>query len=501
MIDFGSKGFSQVSNHIEDLRSILVGVLSWGSWSIIQDDFEKVKLPWREDLGPGWGKPAYVERVLAEVDAIELVELGNRCLAALPDRSPFRLQEALWWIEADGRQLVTEVTRLAVADFLDGRRMHPDEEPVEFLSKFGRFGDYSKPTIAYGNDLTLYSDGPLKGNKGDILSLLATKEGPKWTRARHRDVLDLLGFRHWPDKRFIGFVEALVHPTTRQAEAQAQWVEALAKFLEPDGFKLSIAESMSGHPLYRVRRREWGVSGKPKNLIFASAGPKPEIGFLDAVNNDIVILKHEEHCLVYQDPLEGDGLAWDRLAEWWSRQRGTQAVTPETRKELADRLLASTGSEPEKMLFKAYFKAYRVTLKERLPALLPQVYLHYDPVTVGELRDRQERRRFLVQRMDFLLLLPGGIRVVLEVDGQQHYAEGEGKAARPSPKRYAETVQGDRGLRLAGYEVYRFAGYELVDKSRAEHTVREFFDRLFQRHGLLPVRSMAQSRHSNCGSP
>lgn len=58
--------------------------------------------------------------------------------------------------------------------------------------------------------------------------------------------------------------------------------------------------------------------------------------------------------------------------------------------------------------------------------------------------------------MDFLLLLAGGVRVVVEVDGKQHYSDGD----RPSPKVYARTVEGDRRLRLAGYEVYRFAGYE-----------------------------------------
>lgn len=34
------------------------------------------------------------------------------------------------------------------------------------------------------------------------------------------------------------------------------------------------------------------------HLIFASRGPKPEIGFADAINNDIVILSGEESCLV-----------------------------------------------------------------------------------------------------------------------------------------------------------------------------------------------------------
>ena len=65
--------------------------------------------------------------------------------------------------------------------------------------------------------------------------------------------------------------------------------------------------------------------------------------------------------------------------------------------------------------------------------------------------------------MDFLLLLPHGVRIVLEVDGKQHYAEGD----TASPKLYSEMVSEDRRLRLRGYEVYRFGGYELTIFTRA----------------------------------
>jgi hypothetical protein len=47
----------------------------------------------------------------------------------------------------------------------------------------------------------------------------------------------------------------------------------------------------------------------------------------------------------------------------------------------------------------------------------------------------------------------------------------------PSPRIYSETTRGDRDLRLAGYEVYRFSGYELSE-GRATNTVSEFFERL-----------------------
>ena len=62
-----------------------------------------------------------------------------------------------------------------------------------------------------------------------------------------------------------------------------------------------------------------GSAGDPKNLIFASRGPKPEIGFADAINNDIVILSGEESCLVYDRPISAsNGLFWSELVAWWS---------------------------------------------------------------------------------------------------------------------------------------------------------------------------------------
>jgi very-short-patch-repair endonuclease len=106
-------------------------------------------------------------------------------------------------------------------------------------------------------------------------------------------------------------------------------------------------------------------------------------------------------------------------------------------------------------------------------ALIPQVYLHYDPY----LRRTPEERPGSVirQRMDFLLLLPQRRRVVLEVDGRHHYASATGEA---DPQQYARMLAEDRRLRLAGYEVYRFGGAELVDEDAGRHLLNTFFDRL-----------------------
>jgi very-short-patch-repair endonuclease len=82
--------------------------------------------------------------------------------------------------------------------------------------------------------------------------------------------------------------------------------------------------------------------------------------------------------------------------------------------------------------------------------------------------------------MDFLILFSNHGRVVIEVDGRQHYADAE----KASPQKYAEMVAADRRLRLQGYEVYRFGTHEL-NNGNAIQTVEEFFKHLFKKHDIL----------------
>jgi very-short-patch-repair endonuclease len=94
--------------------------------------------------------------------------------------------------------------------------------------------------------------------------------------------------------------------------------------------------------------------------------------------------------------------------------------------------------------------------------------------------------------MDFLILFSDANRVVIEIDGKHHYADGD----MASPKNYATTVSEDRKLRLRGYEVYRFGGFELctsnkdgqiIIKETAHQVVKEFFASLFDKYGVVPM--------------
>jgi hypothetical protein len=219
-----------------------------------------------------------------------------------------------------------------------------------------------------------------------------------------------------------------------------------------------------------------GVGGHAKNLIFATVGPKPRIVLGDAINNDAIVVENEEFCLVYDRPIPDSGLTWGALVTWFGEKHGIEDDSAAA-KALYERLAESLqDSAPERLVLRVYAHLCK-QLGSHLPALVPQVYLHYDPYTQ---RERGECRYLIRERMDFLLLLPVRRRVVVEIDGRHHYADDDGRA---EPKRYAEMVAADRELRLLGYEVYRFGGYEFMDERAAIATMRRFFGELLNLPG------------------
>jgi hypothetical protein len=300
-------------------------------------------------------------------------------------------------------------------------------------------------------------------------------------------LLELCGALISSQQRFFDLLEKVVDPICRCGQDQERLVQALNKLLIADGFALSVIGEISRHPQYGIVRVESGVAGSPKNLIFASVNCKPDLYFADAINNDIAIA-NDSDALIYDRPLSASGLLWTSLADWWKeRERYDDRII--ANKTLYQRLLASVSaanSPGEFAIFKTYYAHFAQRMGDKLLALIPQVYLHYDPRTALE---RRTKRILPRQRMDFLLLLEHSTRVVVEVDGQHHFANGE----MASPRRYAEMAAEDRRLRLQGYEVYRFGAAEFVDVQRKENSgyiigpvstqlIVNFFEKLLTRH-------------------
>ncbi|GAA4307070.1 hypothetical protein BJY14_008007 [Actinomadura luteofluorescens] len=251
------------------------------------------------------------------------------------------------------------------------------------------------------------------------------------------------------DDHLLRFLAQMLHPEVRP---DAEEVERLRvrfnEILQHDGYEIVPVEWISGAPVFGSRRIGAATPGAVKQLVFAADGPKPKIVLADLVSGDIRITENEQYCLVYDQPIKRAGLTWGDLLAWWRTRRSFPKEVPDVDvgRDLWRRLYASLHKlpesaerrqrSPEQMLFHTYTDMFPISdAGSRFPALVPQVYVHYDPQTR---RQRGGADSALGrERMDFLLLLSHGVRVVVEVDGKQHYADGNGLA---SPRLYGKMV-------------------------------------------------------------
>ncbi|MGG1880698.1 hypothetical protein ABDI30_24490 [Paenibacillus cisolokensis] len=408
-------------------------------------------------------KRVYVQKRLKGKDQLFLMDLASRIINDYGSRAN-SLSKLVIRLNPTGLYTISELTRRNIMDELHVRNNIAGKyDLIEFLNRI------------WDLDSMPSKDSRFENATGDI-----------WQHMINNDDFDevylyekYLELMTATDEVFIKFLEQVVHPLVRHQDEQDEYIQFINKHLANDGYKFSLADNISGFPVYRIDEALDGVKGSVKNLIFAAVGQKPEIVISDSINNDIRIVKYEENCLVYDHTIPNRGLYWNDLVTWWADMKGVSDSNIETEKQLYMRLFQTLASPPEKLLFKSYFRCFKDLLDKNLPALIPQVYLHYDPYTI---RQRAEKPHLPRQRMDFLLLFSNKQRIVLEVDGKQHYSDDD----MSSPKKYAEMVQADRGLKLNGYEVYRFGGYELMDEEAGGKVVKEFFEGLFKKHGIKP---------------
>jgi len=399
-------------------------------------------------LEPGDGSEAhrskrlYVKNRLLALQESELLRISADALKQIDDAA---LEDMLSEMTTHAKNRITEISRREVLKALN---------PLDTL--FGDMDLFDGLSIVSSESLT--RDG--LDNYLNFLPSLSKEIDQHYIRNddySNEELLIRCGALTCSQSRFFSLIEKLLDPVVRRGDEQEQLASVLKDILSKDGFNVVIIGEQSRHPVYGIKRIAASIAGAPKNLIFAAINAKPDLYFTDAINNNIAI-RNQTDALIYDRFLGDSGLLWSTVVDWWKeRERLTDLAT--AKRALYKRLLQSVKearSPGEFVLFDTYYRKFSPILGDNLPALIPQVYLHYDPKTA---KQRGSNPVLLRQRMDLLLLLDQNLRIVIEVDGKQHYSDGDAA----SPEKYADMVTEDRRLRLAGYELYRFGGAEFKD--------------------------------------
>ncbi|OZE88390.1 hypothetical protein CH305_00710 [Rhodococcus sp. 15-649-2-2] len=445
---------------VETLRPLLSDLLVAGTHKDITTRFEKMGL-----VGPSEEVATKAERVRILVETLTPSALEDAAAWVLDHMQPSAtqrngLQDVLW--RNDGL-VIEERTRREVTAAV----------PIEdFLHDQDRFEALLDRWWVLGGD-DVFGDffgGPPSVRKQIQQHVFQNPGDWSWEM-----LLDRLGAFETVDKRFVGFLEQVVsHAALPTEENQERVVSLVNPVLRKASLELREVDRSGGYPVYRLAST-LTPSSRPKTVIFASSS-KPDLRVSDAVAGEIEIVDAHD-ALVYDAPIGIDGLRFDALRRWWGAK--TPGIDVEVApRPLYDRLAASIpeSSPPQSYLFWIYHKLYWDRIGS-VPALLPEVWMHWDPKTIRE----RGARALLGQRMDFLILGPNNQRIVLEVDGSSHYTD---EAGQPSPARYARNTQYDREMQLRNYTVYRFGGYELPDRERPMLMFADFFDRMFTRHHI-----------------
>lgn len=121
----------------------------------------------------------------------------------------------------------------------------------------------------------------------------------------------------------------------------------------------------------------------------------------------------------YNRSIPSSGMMWNDLVEWYAAENNlADDQNPEvafiTRLcDYLDTSFKANGAKagPETWMLQAYYNLKK-ELGIDLPALIPQVYLYYDPQTLKQ----RGYKLFEHQKMDFLMIFSHKDRIVIEID-------------------------------------------------------------------------------------
>lgn len=417
---------------------------------------ERYDLVCDSSLEPMHSKRVYISSGLVKLSSSKIQEIALKIIRE--NECPNLVEEIDGCLDEDPFE-ITMNTRRLIVELLSKNH---DLQGKQTISKFlGRIWDLKCMPSNYGHS----------NAEDDIIRHMQANDD-----LSYEEMFELLKVMYISDNKFKEFLCQLVHPDIRlNVKEQMQYVNEINEILCLDGYGLSENGFIKGCPIFKVEKCTIGICTTVSNLIFASKQRKPDIVIEDSLSNILKLRNNDDNdCLVYNNFISNTkGLTWEDLVIWWNN--GNKDYTLEQEQKLFTRLNKSLESNPEHIFFKEYYK-YMHPFGGDIPALIPQVYCYYDPKSARF----RKGDKYVHQRMDFLMIFPRGVRIVIEIDGKQHYSiEGEA-----NPKLYAEMVSDDRRLKLYGYDVYRFGGYEFVDNNHAKEVIKEFIDQLFLKYNI-----------------
>ena len=432
---------------------------------------DDLQIPCNDMLDPWTQKEVYVESGINKMDDKEIFDLLKTM--SLEDYETELFEKIDRYLEVELFEITT-ITRRKILNWVSEQT---DLEGELQINKFlNRVWSLQNMPSIYGE----------VSREEDILRHMVRNDDLTYKQLLE-DVLKVI---YVSDSTFKRFIEELVYPDVRSTERQKEYVNVLNGFLKNDGYSLLCSNYVSGNPIYTLQKNVRGVGNEVKNIIFAGIGGKPDIVLDDSLSNTIKIIDNGVDCLVYNQIVPSDGLKWKELVMWWSNK---DEYDENNADKLFDRLIKSMDSNPEKNFMWVYYQCFiKGKSNPDLPALIPQVYCHYDPKSAV----MRKGTVYVHQRMDFLMLFSDKERVVIEIDGMQHYSDEQelevlldkkvDKVRKniASSKKYAEMVEDDRKLKLYGYNVFRFGGYEFMQEQHPKSKIMHFFDKLFELYGV-----------------
>lgn len=224
-------------------------------------------------------------------------------------------------------------------------------------------------------------------------------------------------------------------------------MDAINPYLRDCGYELRPVNQVGDKLEYTIAELT-GVKGGIHNIVFAAI-EKPDVLLTDVLNYTVQMPVDENKYLLYDDIIGTNGLTWGNLLEWCDNNR----LPFDT--EVLGKLwvvVRHCGSPIEEQFFDSYIE-FVAEYGDNIPALLPQVYLFYD----SKVQKECTIKIFDHQCMDFLMLFSGSQRVVIELDGVQHYSDGtvtipgnQYPIPVASTDKYANMVSVQREMILAG---------------------------------------------------